>query len=64
MMEPDPINPRPSCAHVSTEAVHSGTSQLDQLALRDPAAAVDLMLDADGMLIDALRQARDRKSVV
>lgn len=63
-MEPDPINPRPSCAHVSTEAVHSGTSQLDQLALRDPAAAVDLMLDADGMLIDALRQAREQIAAV
>ena len=48
---------RPACAHVSTEAQHPDTQQLDLLALGDPAAAVDMMLRADHEITAAIAEA-------
>ncbi|MDE0895046.1 MAG: N-acetylmuramic acid 6-phosphate etherase [Planctomycetota bacterium] len=50
---------RPACAHVSTEAQHPDTQQLDLLALGDPAAAVDMMLRADHEITAAIAEARN-----
>jgi N-acetylmuramic acid 6-phosphate etherase len=49
---------RPSVRHVETEAVHPGTAALDQLAMDDPVAAIEMMLDADRGVVDAVGAAR------